>query len=326
MQEILFVYDTLLYGNGLTIAIFNRLITINQNIENFSDFFNRFLFDQTMNKNDFYSILDSNTKSDVYLEKDDIVRIETFIKSHINDINKHGFEVWIGEKAFVEEVFLVKNSALYFLSLFNYWYIHTDFDNPHYYYVYKDCVDSFLRLGIKDMYTLNYDCFLDSFCNIKHSHGAFLNNFYDLIQMAHFRYNGENVEEYLHPCCIGTNGLEKCRGLCMLNESLVSGYDYEFLFSNNKHFGNLLIYGVRFADSLMIPESIKQKYSEQDIRLMKYVDGHILLRLDALYLNNLISSITVSYYQDSDLIRYKKIFKECACNHIVKYVKSNEIY
>ena len=43
-------FDTLLYGNGLTIALLGRFKKLS-NIETFDDFFNRFLFADKVEKN-----------------------------------------------------------------------------------------------------------------------------------------------------------------------------------------------------------------------------------------------------------------------------------
>lgn len=319
-------YDTLLFGNGLTIALFNKINEKTQ-VEDFNSFFEKFLFLSFTDKKEFYKILYSNKDSDVYLEANDIKKIEAFLIENLDSIISNGFEVWIGEKAFTANASLVKDTACYYLALFNYWFNLLDLSNCAICESINLCANSFKKLGITDIYTLNYDTFLDKAFEIKHIHGSFLDSFYDLLQMAYFRYkNNFNVTEFLYPFCAETNGFAKLSALYRLYNSNVAGYNYSFLFSTNESYGNLLIYGIRFADSLIIPDIIKSKYTNKDIRLMQYVDGHIILRLEALYNANKIDSITIAYYSDKDLERYKRVLKKCEFYKIVKYVKSSDIF
>ena len=59
---------------------------------------------------------------------------------------------------------------------------------------------------------------------------------------------------------------------------------------------------------------------------MKYVDGHLLHRLDLLYLTGRLDSITIAYYEESDKERYERVFDECKVKAIINYEKSNIIF
>ena len=321
-------FDTLLFGNGLTIALFNKFKQVTD-VEQFNDFFIHFLNSNLLNKQAFHRILLSNKNSDIYLEPNEIIAVEEFLISNLTDIINNGFEFWIGEKCF-NPTLLIKNSALYYFALFNYWYNLNEniFKSTTIQATIKDCVERFKKIGIKEFYTLNYDSFLESHINVCHTHGKFLSDFNDLQQLSSYRYLNEitNKIEFVYPFCIGTNGLEKINYLTQLNSKKISNYEYDFLFSNEKKYGNLLIFGIRFADTLLIPDEIKNKYTDDILKLIKYVDGHIMLRLDTMYHSKQIKTITICYYNESDLNRYKKIFASSDCVSIIEYVKCSEIY
>ena len=151
-------YDTLLFGNGLTIALFNKINEKTQ-VEEFNSFFKNFLFLSFTDKKDFYKILYSSKDSDVYLEANDIKKIEAFLIENLDNIISNGFEVWIGEKAFTANVSLVKDTTCYYLALFNYWFNLLDLSNYAICESINLCASSFKKLGITDVYTLNYDTF-----------------------------------------------------------------------------------------------------------------------------------------------------------------------
>lgn len=321
-------FDTLLYGNGLTIALFGRFKKL-RNIETFDCFFNKFLFADNVEKTEFYNILNSNPLSNVYLEEKELPEIENFLKDNLHNITQNGFEVWIGARVFTYDSFFVKNVTCYYLAVFNYWYNlnKSMFNSQEFQNVIRDCSQSFKTLGIKNTYTLNYDSYLDEALSVKHIHGKFVDDFIDLQQMAYLYYfNDYAKQEFLYPFCAGTNGYEKLYGLNKLKINNKSKYDYEFLFSESINFGKLLIYGIRFADGFIIPEQLKERYTNQDIRIMRYVDGHILHRLDVLYLTGRLESITIAYYEESDKERYERVFSKCKFRNILKYEKCSNIY
>lgn len=321
-------FDTLLYGNGLTIALLGRFTKLS-NIETFDNFFNRFIFADKAEKTEFYNILNSNPFSNVYLEEKELPEIENFLKDNLYNITQNGFEVWIGARVFTDNSFFVKNVTCYYLALFNYWYNlnKSMFNSQEFQNIIHDCSQAFKILGIKNTYTLNYDSYLDEVLGVKHMHGKFVDNFIDLQQMAYLYYfNDHAKQEFLYPFCAGTNGFEKLCGLNRLKTKNMSKYDYEFLFSESIKVGKLLIYGIRFADGFIIPEQLKEKYSKQDIRLMEYVDGHILHRLDVLFLTGRLESLTIAYYEESDKERYERVFDKCKVKAIINYEKSSTIF
>ncbi|MBQ2718265.1 MAG: hypothetical protein IJF75_06675 [Clostridia bacterium] len=135
-----------------------------------------------------------------------------------------------------------------------------------------------------------------------------------------------NRQSIINKCLSGATGYEKKNYLEWLNKEHVQNFDYEFMFTQDKNFGKLLIYGVRFADSLLIPEELWKKNSQFDLDLLKYVDGHIMMRLDELTEQGLVSEITICYFKEEDKERYEKIFTKRTCRKIIKYIDCNEIY
>ena len=137
-------FDTLLYGNGLTIALLGRFKKLS-NIETFDNFFGRFLFADKVEKTEFYNILNSNPFSNVYLEEKELPEIENFLKANLYNITRNGFEVWIGARVFTDDSFFVKDVTCYYLSLFNYWYNLNKpmFNRQEFQNIIHDCSQSF---------------------------------------------------------------------------------------------------------------------------------------------------------------------------------------
>ena len=135
-----------------------------------------------------------------------------------------------------------------------------------------------------------------------------------------------NNKQFCYKIGFGTSGLEKSTRLCELKKQKYNGYDYSFLFDENIDLGNLLIFGIRFADTFILPDEIKKKHSKKEIDNLSYVDGHIMERLDVLYILGRVNSIIISCHNKTDEIRYKKVFAKKKCKDIIQYVDSEKVF
>lgn len=315
-------FDNILFGNGISIKIFNMLRDNGIDIIDFYDYLEYFLKLEShkREKRDFNKI---------YLQlvwEYEAQKSINFLIDNLDEIKAVGFERMMSSKPFlsneVEYSRLMKTVSAFYFLLFNYWYIRhvIPLHNPIAHYT-KNLSSKIQTLCNDSIYTLNFDKLLDLNIKTKHVHGAFvdiLNSFNDIVACK------TSDTTFLYAYLFGTQGLEKLKGLNEVKQHKVVNFDYEFMFSD-KYFGDLLIYGVAFGNSNILPKEIEQKYDTKVIFLFKCIEGHILYRLDALYKNNKINSITIAYYNEDDLHNYEQIFKHFDFNKIISYIKCSEI-
>ena len=153
-------YDTILFGNGLTKALF---FNFNKNIkiQDFDNFFYSFLYENEEFKKSFFKILDSNLYSNYYILPDTILEVEKLLVDNIEKIIANGFEVFAGQLSLDNEP-LIKDANIYYHSLFNYWWDKHKkyFNEPHCLNIIKNCCERFKKLGIQNFYTINFDKYL----------------------------------------------------------------------------------------------------------------------------------------------------------------------
>ena len=167
---------------------------------------------------------------------------------------------------------------------------------------------------------MNFDKLLDNFINVKHIHGSFANKlekYQDLVSCM------TSSTSFLYKFVFGTSGVEKLSSMNQLYNNNVSGFDYDFLYGD-KDFGHLLVYGVSFGLSNIVPQELKGRY--KDFYLSNCVEGHILVRLDALYQTKKVKTITIAYYSEEDRSNYQELFKFCDCKKIISYVKYSDLF
>ncbi len=323
-------FDNLLLGNGISIKIYKLLVKKGIFIVGFFDYLEYFceLEEHKREKRDFYKIY----KSLVY--DDEIPPVIKFVVDTFDEAKSIGFERMISSKIFKkpEELKLlnmtleqynrlIKNVASFYFIIFNYWYIkrvHSIID-------YNDGVIKVLCNNIKalvdsEVYSLNFDMLLDNFINVKHIHGSFVDKmekYQDIVSCM------TSSTTFLYKFLFGTSGVEKLSSMNQLRNNNISGFDYDFLFGD-KEFGNLLIYGVSFGLSNIVPKELKVKY--EDFYLTNCVEGHILVRLNALYQMKKIKTITIAYYSEEDKYNYQELFKYCECKEIISYVKCSDLF
>lgn len=329
------MYDNLIYGNGLTIALiymmenmlvkneYKKLLHLNSFVEYFINAPEHKKisreFRKTFNK-DTEKYLKMHVKNKIYILKD------------LDEINRIGFERWVSKKVLLDDSEEFKNIKEYLYSLYNYWYSYTE----EIILKEKKIVENFVRVSReikkiikKNIYTTNFDTFLDKWLNPQHLHGKFITPYKSFNDIILFQFN--NGKEFEYKYLFGTNGLEKMKRLFDIKEKKIENnfYHVDFFFGDLKkfHLGHLLIYGLAFGKSGYLTDDFLKLHPEhKDQYLLASVDGHILLRLETLYENKMIDKITVSYYSEEDLINYKKVFSQTKLSKIVYYKHCNEIF
>ena len=317
-------FDTLLFGNGLSLSMMDN-IDDDMPFDTFNNFLYEFLLMENHKaiKNKFYRIIKSNKRSRVYIEDSEILEIEDFLLSNIDEINKNGYEVWISLKILNDDK--VKQYTLYYYALYNYWFClnNSFFNSSQFKNIAKDYAHRIQNFGIKQVHTLNYDTYLDDYIDVKHIHGKFLaeiNNVNELVAL----YVGD---KFYYKICIGTSGFEKHSGLDLLHRDNNPYYDFDFIYNNEIYYGDVLIYGIRFAKaSITNLEPVKSRYNDVDTSYLSSVDGHILLRLDGLYNQGKIKSITIAYYREDEIEKYKELLKHRNIYKITNFIEAKKIF
>lgn len=323
-------FDNVLFGNGLSIKIIQNLKSNGITIIDFFDYLHYFLSldKHKYEKRRFYKLY----KEVVY--DDEIPLAEHFILETIEEAKNIGFERMMSSKAFIVQDILTKYSitqekydrlfitaSMYYFLLFNYWYVNEVLNKIDLNSICLLEISKKIKNVINDsIYTLSFDTYLDSFLPIKHVHGQFAlscNHFSDIVSMK------ISPTRFLYKFIFGTQGYEKSCAINNVHNHNIPCFDYEFMFGD-KNFGNLLIYGVAFGLSNIIPLNLKGKY--EDFYLMNCVEGHILKRLNELYKHKKIQSITIACYSPSDKSNYIELFQHLECNDIVKYINASELF
>ncbi|MFI3202425.1 MAG: hypothetical protein R3Y54_13060 [Eubacteriales bacterium] len=281
-------------------------------------------------KIELYNILDSNRNSRFYMTQLEIYSVEQFLTIHLGEININGYEVFIGSKIFTENISFIKDITLYYYSVYNYWYntFEHELRSGNIQKIINGYANKIGAYNFENIFTTNFDKYFDEYFSIKHIHGMFVERYSDVEEM-HVEYYTKNQfddENHYTKIAVGTNGLEKANGLMQLKKTGYAGYDYSFLYDENLAVGNLLIFGMRFADSMIVPNQVMEKYSLNDIDLIKYVDGHIMLRLDALLETNKLSGVTIACYSTQDKERYERVFSKRKISGIIKYIDCRKVF
>ena len=328
------MYDSFLYGYGLTLAIFDILIKMtverNETVNyyfNFNDFLKAFLHAEDHKRiiRRFNKYFELNRKTQK--AHDDT---KAFLIANENEIYSLGFERWISKHIFNKDNPQISNMIVYTYILYNYWYhlLYSQILQQPY------SLDFITKAGMhierifgskKQIYTTNFDTILDKSLSPKHIHGTFalpLEKMQDLILDLDREKN-----EFEYTYLLGTNGFEKLNRLNLIGTLNQSYYDLDLFFQDNLKLGNLMIYGMSFGYNQIMPiDYLEANPEHKNFTLLRSVDGHILSRINALYLKNRINKITISYFSDDDLEGLENIIGTTDFHTIVKYIQSNELF
>ncbi len=327
------MYDSFLYGYGLTLAVSSRL---SHTVELtpwqskylfFSSFFRAFITSEDHRKvyRDFLK----------YFEIDyEAARIHANTKeelaSKLDEIEQYGFERWVSKNLFskVDEVDSDKKAYLY--MLYNYWghlYSSEILINSKV-QVQLDEISEWILQRIKtteQIYTTNFDIVLDKYLNSQHLHGIFSLPLKDMSDIILAPYPDGKYFEYAF--LFGTNGLEKLSRLDKIRQLTQDRYKLDFFYNHNVDLGHLLIYGLSFGLAEFFTEEFLEKFPEHENGyLVRSVDGHILIKLNERFQKKKLSKITTTYYTDDDLKHLEYIFSMTDFCSIVDFKHSSEVF
>ena len=309
------MYDSLLFGNGLTKAV---LASIKNNYPcKFSHYLDCDAF--------IHDFINAEHHPEIFIvHKED----RDYIQKHFGKIVLYGFERWVSENIFSTDNEF-KNAKFILYILYNYWYdlineailklpIPTNIITQ-----IGETVLKSLHKGAK-IFTTNFDTLLDSVLHPDHIHGTFQLPLPDLNDTVAFNVNEQEFEwKYL----FGTNGLEKLSRLDRIKKTQAEEYDIDFFYDNTIDLGNLLIYGLSFGRAEFISDEFLRQYPQhKDVTLVRTVDGHILLKLSQKRELNKLKRITISYYKESEIDHYKEMFEDTNLEDIVEYLPSHEMF
>lgn len=320
-------FDSILYGNGLTIHTLNTIFEVSK------DPFRKYLSDKEFIYNFSHSEdhrrivrdFEKYFKMDIEFKKlHDLSR--SILKDNVDDINKYGFERWVSKNLFKEESGL-KDLKIYGYILYNYWFdtinegILKRKSNQN---IIKGISQQLRDLGRDNcnFYTLNFDTIHDTILNPDHLHGRFVSPLESIESVIFHHLDSKSFEyNYLY----GSNGYEKKNRIKSIKDVPDSPYDLQFFFNHDLDLGDLLIYGVGFGDTEFMNELREVKGEYKTISIVDTVDGHILEKLRLKKKNGLLKSITISYFDESDIERYRKLFTDIGLDSITNFLHCSDI-
>lgn len=325
-------YNSAILGYGFTKAIFNNLqhnVEIHEPYKSYLDF-SIFLDDFfikpasfDINKK-FHSYFDD--KRNQYLGKRILAKNK--LKMRYNEMKELGFERWVSKHVFSDTKKVDKEMDTFIYLLYNYWadilwkniWIKEHIRNK----LNSLATDIKSKIHHRNIYTTNYDIFMDDFLKQHHLHGKFklpLTQFNELLNVIP---SNKNEVEYNYLFAAG--GIEKKNRLHDIKEMNIPTYDLGFFYEDNLELGDLLIYGLSFASTEYITDNflnINPQY-KNDLELLS-IDGHILKRLEEKKNDNKIKSITISYYSDIEEKYLKELFSRSNLYQILKIKHVDEI-
>ncbi|MBT7069994.1 MAG: hypothetical protein HN855_11035 [Anaerolineae bacterium] len=328
------MYDSFLYGYGLTLAVFAQTqeIPFDRPVHaikylDFNAFFNEFIQANDRDKIlvDFYKYFEIHPETK---KAHDAARL--FLSKHRDEINLIGFERWISQHIFEKNNTTLDNVKVYTYLLYNYWYhiLYIQLLNKKY---SKKVLRKFSREVLKkvrsreNIYTTNFETLLDQYLFPKHIHGTFslpLGSVGDIILWLDRKKN-----EFEYSYLFGTNGIEKGIRLHQIHQLSQDKYHLDFFFEDKLDLGHLLIYGLSFSPNKVMPDNyLEEAPQHKDFYFLRSVDGHIQKRLEALYINQRVKKITISYYTEKEREYLAEVIRATPFKDIVEYKHSSEIF
>ncbi|MGM0509465.1 MAG: hypothetical protein ACQERZ_09970 [Fusobacteriota bacterium] len=326
------MYDSLLYGYGMTLGTlfelrhqhkiteFDRYLDFNILVKELIESENHSRLRREFNK-----LFESHDRIYEENRNDEI----DLIKSQYNIVKQYGFERWISKCLFNKERAVSEKGKFLSYLVYNFWYSK----------IQKEILSKSKALGfINDysrkfleiidnhdkIYTTNFDMIHDEFLMPEHLHGKFI---YPLKKAREIIYKFLNEDEFEYKFLLGTNGIEKASRIFRLKEDIDSPFDDKFFFAKNLDLGHLLIYGLSFGKTEFLSNQFLKSYEEHKKNtLVMSVDGHILVRLLALYNLGKINKITISYYNKADIKNYKTVLYESPLLEIINFKRCKEIF
>ncbi len=197
--------------------------------------------------------------------------------------------------------------------------------------------------------TLNFDTLFDSGKkSIAHIHGKFLKHVVNFEKLCFFSFFEDEknsipdvqefwTEKYKKLCLslyydidvgdidpnygkerfeytylFGTNEIEKGMRLTRIKQKKGFKnryYNMSFIGNGEINLGNLLIYGISFQTSSLVPDEFWEQYTQDEFQFFRYIDGHILRKLYIMQKNGYVNRITFACWNEEDREHYDEIIK-----------------
>lgn len=316
------MYDTILYGNGLTSALINKInglpgmtatdravskindricsmISIPVDSPNYKKILKLFGL-CSREQSDFESSLNNHRES------------KKFLNGYLPEIRRSGLEVFAGNHFGEQEV---RSHIEYLYALYNCWYkdIETTLFAKPVVIDYLEKVVDAVGSQFHNILTLNFDQFLDNaYLNrklpVQHLHGRFVEQIGNYGDVQFFTYEGGTQFEYSY--LFGANAFEKSNRLHRIHTHETQGhpnYDLDFFFGSDTSYGNLLLYGISFTSSGIFSEDFLEAFPEHrgipgtlDYYLVNSLDGHVLYKIQEKLDQRRIDHVTIAYYSEKD--------------------------
>lgn len=325
------MYDSLLYGNGLSIGTLYGLMDIGSNSKfdrylDFNTFMKEFIDAESHKKlkKDFENLFDLH--SEEYKKNREMVIRN--IREEYEQISIYGFERWVSKALFVDKSLAGPEEKLFSYLIYNYWYSlivnEILYRKTAVQFIEEYSKKLLIQINNKDnIYTTNFDMIHDNVLNPKHIHGKFS---YPFIHAKDVIYKFLSPDEFEYKFLLGTNGFEKLNRINRVKQYNDKPFNDDFFFLDNIELGHLLICGLAFGRAEFMSDDFLSDYPEhRSNNLLMSVDGHIILRLQALYVMNKLDKVTITYYSESDLKNYMLIFNGSPLNKIIELKKYAEI-
>jgi hypothetical protein len=325
----MYQYDSFLYGNGLTLGVLSIIREYSDNklwnylnCENFiCDFVKAESHKRIIREYLKYFQITQTTKANHD-------KARSFLYEKYDEISYLGFERWVSKHLF-DNNDEYKNIKVYAYILYNYWY----------HVITKGILKRTNIKSLRDemgkhildfinnknnIFTTNFDNILDDSLNPNHLHGRFHLPL-DRIENVILHHFNENDFEYKY--LFGTNGLEKLSRIHKLNNISQTIYDLDFFYDDSLNLGSLLIYGIAFGRTEFISDDFLRQYPKhKENKLVRTVDGHILLKLILRRRKKQLNKITIAFYSKTDERNYKELFKETELEQIIEYKQCDEVF
>ncbi|WP_320123037.1 hypothetical protein [uncultured Sphaerochaeta sp.] len=346
-------YETILFGNGLTTSLFNRIRQ--QKLIRKSD-------EKLLKLNErVCSMIGAPVDSPNYREVlklfgvfgRDIPNYQQIIDEQkaakralipfIPEIQKYGMEYFVGKHLFADKEHNrpVKDNFTFLYLFYNFWYREIE-DSI----ITKPAVKDYLEevgyefsTQFKNILSLNFDLLLDNVymsrpLTVQHIHGRFVEKLGNYGDLQYFPFDDGKQFEY--PYLFGSNAFEKQSRLMRIhtNECDVPSrlYDLDFFFDEEKNWKNLLIYGVSFSPTAIFTDEFFAafpKYLETPGDMKYYftnsLDGHILYRIQELIERGKINHVYIAYYSERDRSLYERLLDKTLIYEHLSLIQCNDI-
>lgn len=324
------MYDSLIYGYGVTLEALIRVGSLHLNCYSSKYLnFNCFLEDFINCKS--HSVLNRKFLKLIDIISDETLKTHSEVRSDLrdnfNEITQIGFERWVSRYIFSDNK-VSSDVKLLIYILYNFWYSIIDQEvliNVK----SKEIIRNIACMVKNNMnpnykiFTTNFDTMFDEQFITSHIHGKFIIPF-EKAKSIILKFLDENSFEYCF--MFGTSGYEKLYRLNNINEYENNSYDLDFFFNKDLNLGHVLLIGLSFSQTDIVPLEIRNNdYGEHARFLTESVDGHILLRLCILKENNKLTKITYAYYSQNDRVYFQNLIRGSEIEEIVEYIQSSEI-